>query len=633
MLGTRPAFRRLRVYAVDPKTAGALDGVSDNEILIKLPWEEELAPGPVGEYLEVVDFDPASECFYPPVDLNSPFVLGQDGLAPAEGDPRFHQQTIYAVIMTTVWQFEQALGRVVLWSPHLVQQDDGGTQHDFVRRLRVYPHGFRGASAYYSPAKKALVMGYFGGNTMAATGDLVHSTSFTCLSQSVVAHETTHAILEGLHRAVSSPETGTEELAIQEGIADAIGLLQQFATASFITAQLTFTSNLDRNCRILEELAKRLAQPVGIQADLRRSIGTLSRAEQRVGPHLITFQEKAAALVTALFEVFLTISRKRCARLLALAGIRPSERMTLNHSLHNAIASEISKSASHVLGMCIRAIDYCPPVDMAYGDFLRAMVTADADLIADDERGYQVVVVEAFRRSGMYPSGMSAMSPSDLLWQTPKTEIVLSRDVAKQLGFTSNRKEEFEQERARCQLLESIWQRDKAGLEREAMREMGLALGKRVPRTLERSSDKSPRLNVDSFRLARRVGPHGEKLNDWVITVSQRRRGYVDADIQEKQDNGKKQVEPDFILRGGCTLIVDAGSLIVRHCISKDILSEERLAKSRKFVEDRISTTKVQPQRGQPEEPFLALRGISVGELPLRNPNSSAMEKQRQSGP
>ena len=31
----------------------------------------------------------------------------------------------------------------------------------FVRRLRIYPHAFRGANAYYSPEKKALLLGYF----------------------------------------------------------------------------------------------------------------------------------------------------------------------------------------------------------------------------------------------------------------------------------------------------------------------------------------------------------------------------------------------------------------------------------------------------------------------------------------
>ena len=34
-----------------------------------------------------------------------------------------------------------------------------------------------------------------------------------------------------------------------------------------------------------------------------------------------------------------------------------------------------------ILNICIRALDYCPPVDMTFGDYLRALVAADFDLV------------------------------------------------------------------------------------------------------------------------------------------------------------------------------------------------------------------------------------------------------------
>ena len=36
--------------------------------------------------------------------------------------------------------------------------------------------------------------------------------------------------------------------------------------------------------------------------------------------------------------------------------------------------------------MCIRALDYCPPVDITFGEYLRALITADFDLVPDDDR-------------------------------------------------------------------------------------------------------------------------------------------------------------------------------------------------------------------------------------------------------
>ena len=59
----------------------------------------------------MVDIDPASSKLYAPVDLNDRTLLAQDGWPPSEGNPQFHQQMVYAVAMTTIGHFEQALGR------------------------------------------------------------------------------------------------------------------------------------------------------------------------------------------------------------------------------------------------------------------------------------------------------------------------------------------------------------------------------------------------------------------------------------------------------------------------------------------------------------------------------------------
>src|SRR5262249_21020776 len=156
-----------------------LDSITVNATVLSLPWEERLKPGPVGEYLEVIDVDPASNKVYEPVDLNDPKLLAQDGWAPSEGNPQFHQQMVYAVAMTTIGHFEKAIGRDALWAP----QDPSGTESGKeVRRLRIYPHALRTDNAYYSPEKKALLFGYFQSN--AGEGDATPGGSmvFTCLS-------------------------------------------------------------------------------------------------------------------------------------------------------------------------------------------------------------------------------------------------------------------------------------------------------------------------------------------------------------------------------------------------------------------------------------------------------------------
>ena len=48
-----PVVRRLRVLAFDPSLATTLASSFFNEISVQIRWED-LSPGPVGEYIEVV---------------------------------------------------------------------------------------------------------------------------------------------------------------------------------------------------------------------------------------------------------------------------------------------------------------------------------------------------------------------------------------------------------------------------------------------------------------------------------------------------------------------------------------------------------------------------------------------------
>ena len=214
-LSNRPPHRRLRAYAFDPSLSLRLDTASINHTVFEVPWEANLMVGPCGEYVEVLDYDPASGCWYDPVDLNAVNILAQDGLAPSEGNPQFHQQMVYAVAMNTIANFERALGRQVLWSPRDASGEASGSRSRevFVRKLRIYPHALRAANAYYSPQKKALLFGYFQGPT---------GTVFSCLSQDIVAHETTHALLDGMHRRYVE-DNHPDTLAFHEAFADQIG--------------------------------------------------------------------------------------------------------------------------------------------------------------------------------------------------------------------------------------------------------------------------------------------------------------------------------------------------------------------------------------------------------------------------
>ena len=403
-----PSGRRLRVFAFDPGLSGQFATTAVNEVVIEVPWESlipepddergetadpmELGRGPVGEYLEIIDFDPASGCFYQPVDLNDPRALVADGLAPSETDPRFHQQMVYAVARNTIDHFEKALGRRATWDSHRVRDEDGRILEEiFVRRLRIYPHALREANAYYSPQLKALLFGYF-----SAAGAESHQIPrvgmvFSCLSHGIIAHETAHALLDGTRRRFTE-ESNPDMLAFHEAFADLVALFQHFAFPEVLRHQIAHTRGaLKMKKSLLGALAHQFGRAVGRRGALRDALGEVDEddewhprkpdpgaVDQTTEPH-----ERGAILVAAIFDAFLKIYEAQVEdlRRIATGGTGELPVGAIHPDLVNRMAREAAECAQHVLHMCIRALDYCPPVDLTFGDYLRAIITADRELV------------------------------------------------------------------------------------------------------------------------------------------------------------------------------------------------------------------------------------------------------------
>lgn len=448
----KPTKRRLRVFAFDPAASVQLQTAVINDAVIELPWEkpweDPVGLGPVNDYLEVVDYDPACRTFYEPIDLNAPWLLAQDGLPPAEGNPQFHQQMVFAVAMKTIRLFEQALGRPVFWSipdddPRVaakkprrnVKDGDRGSAEQasreapdyppFIKRLRIYPHALREANAYYSPAKGALLFGYFKSPPRfhGDQGEWV----FTCLSQDIVAHEVAHAILHGLRKR-SIEASNADSLAFHEGFADVVALLQHFTMTKVVRHELARTGGVLRSVGLLTGLASQFGHATGRGGALRMALETLrsEQAERDDGKEAVTRTLKDASephdrgqfLVAAVFDTFVTIYERRTGDLFRIAGARPGDDR-LPEQLVARLAEEASRVAESVLQMCVRGLDYLPPADAGFGDYLRAMITADMDLVPDDPLGYRVALAESFRKREIPVAGCLSYAPASLCWEAP----------------------------------------------------------------------------------------------------------------------------------------------------------------------------------------------------------------------
>ncbi len=419
-----PNQRRLRIFSFDPAADISLETAGISRCEVRIPWEE-VKPGPVGEYIEVVDLDPSSDCIYHPVDLMDFNLLATDGLEPSTGNPQFHQQMVYAVAMKTIHNFEQVLGRHIQWSERIIDEKGiyiTAPDQRYVGRLRIYPHALREQNAFYSPLKKALLFGYFNAATSDPRDELPGGVVFTCLSHDIIAHETTHAIIDGLHRRLLDA-TNHDMLAFHEAFADIVAIFQHFTLPGVLLDQIQRTRGDLRVDNLLVKLASQFARATGQGGALRNALGE-RRPGGRMEPdpeklgHTIRPHERGAILVAAVFEAFLRIYENRIKdlRRIATGGTGVLPKGDIHPDLTGRLSAEATNASQHVLNICIRALDYLPPVDVTFGDFLRSLITADADFYPNDMRHYRLAFVEAFRERGIYPNDVRTLSEDSLRW-------------------------------------------------------------------------------------------------------------------------------------------------------------------------------------------------------------------------
>ena len=77
-------------------------------------------------------------------------------------------------------------------------------------------------------------------------------------------------------------------------------------------------------------------------------------------------------LVAGLYDAFLSIYEKRSEDLFRIAtggrGVLPEGH--IHPDLGDRLAREASETAAHFLQVAVRAIDYCPPVDITFAEYL-----------------------------------------------------------------------------------------------------------------------------------------------------------------------------------------------------------------------------------------------------------------------
>lgn len=532
-----PVYRPLQIYTIDP-TGRRLEGKTAE---INVPYER-LEPGPVGKRFAVVANPQGPMGKYPPVDLDEPRLLIANGRVPAPTDAAFHHQMVYAVAMSTFAIFRNALGREPTWGfPN--------------QRLSLVPHASQEANASYSRAKQSLEFGWFRVKPESAGKLPPNGLVFACLSHDVIAHELTHAMLDGM-RVRFNTATNGDVSAFHEAFADLVALLQRFSYRKVVIANILKTNGDLTKDNDLLNLVFELALGQG-GASLRKVDLT---ATQMYDPTQES-HELGQVLVSAVIEAFLTIYKRRSAPLIRMAmnGLTsvPADR-AMSYELMNELTKLASSLASQVLNMCVRAIDYCPPVDITLGEYLRALITADYDLVPDDPLAYREAMVDAFVRRKIYPPDVTALTEDGLLWKAPPSKMREPELDFGALRFSgdpgqvANKDELLRQARLIGELVTKP----------ANLADFGLA----APGDPLLKGHKVELPVVESVRCARRVGPNGQLAFDLIAEVSQKRKvpgggGY-----------------PGFDFYGGATIIFGSRGE-VRYVVGKGITNNDRLTK------------------------------------------------------
>lgn len=547
--------RRGCIYTVDPSLRRCENALSH----VSIPYEP-LRDGITGAFFAVDPTDATTGI--PACRPCLPDNADDDFLD--QGLPQSHCRNAYFVAMHVYEMFRRALGRPIAWSFWTA---------DSTPPIRLVPFGIEELNAWYDPALQEVRFG-FGAAPSRSDGSDPDDALYrhTALSSDVVAHEITHALLDGLRPGYDLP-VNLDVAAFHEAIADIVALMSRFERPAYLQSLLRQSGDELMRHESLVGLAPELGKTLrrsGLRTldiswtDADPKDGTAQLP--RYGPEPTEPHKRGGLLASAVLEAFLHSVARR---------VDPLMRMTrqANGATHAFLLEEIAKAAartaSHFLTICIRALDYMPPAALIFPDYLRAMVTADRLFSPRDLDGYREELIGAFRRRGIFPEGMTVLSDSTLAWQPPDIGVYPIPGLAlgeMRFGATPTLPHSAEELDRQAMALAHAIDADPA---------LCAALGLRDPGISGPHETISPP-TITAIRPALRTGPSG------IVDFS------TIAEITQVRNVHLPETGTTLPLKGGATLVCDftgKPTYIVRQRVD----NADRIAQELDFARSAIS--------------------------------------------
>lgn len=391
--------------------------------------------------------------------------------------------------------------------------------------------------------------------------------------------------------------------------------MQHFTIPEIVENQITKTRGNLESESIFGSLAVQFGKATGGRGALRDAIGKVDEngVWTRLKPNPADYEtvlpphSRGAILVAAVFDAFLAIYKSRTDDLFRIytGGTGVLEAGAIHPDLVARLGAEAVKSATHVLNICIRSLDYIPPVDLTFGEYLRGLITADSDLVADDKYNYRVAFVEAFRRRGIYPRDLETLSVDTLRWEGTDFDALMTtypelrKGLKRLIGqlkryadactYIVDREDLFAETRRQRRLLHDMLKELFASLPKEAANEFGERLG------LDPTEDG---FEVHELRRSIRVSPDGKHLPQIILALTQSVDLKVDASTQT--------------FRGGSTLMIDLANSNMKYAIRKRVNSVARKARTEEFLKNALADPLKSLLLGTGQrEPFAALHALA----------------------
>lgn len=354
--------------------------------------EEFLLDGPVSRRIAVIDFDPDTgkleqgAKFYPP-DSKRKTACYRDNKGKdvyrMEGKevykPEFMQVSVFSTVLKTINMFEgtrkkrdSVLGRSINWvfdSPQIL----------------VVPRAGEMANAYYHRDSNSLQFFYF-------LSPKDKEKVYTCLSRDIVAHETGHAIIDGIAPDLLDAYT-PESLAIHEAVADLTSLLMAFESRNLALMVLRETSgSIDDTTQfssIGEEFGIELMKNGRYLRNLKNE-KNLEKGDENcvksMDPHVL-----CEVMSGALYEVMIKIHERLKTKYSADYAQKKDPEFS-------ASGKALAVGAMILRRIIFRALDYLPPGEISFADYGRAMMAVDTISSPKHEETREWIASELVKR-------------------------------------------------------------------------------------------------------------------------------------------------------------------------------------------------------------------------------------------